>query len=202
MISAVARPAPAQVEVAAHGGVHVDRATESDRVVTEGGASMWATKGEASVIGARLGYWVRPALGLQLDVSRSSNESWFGSTPLPPPSFLNRTTYVSGRGVARTAPTGGLQLFIAAGPALMLHGGTGTNLRSRDTDLGGVLEAGARLRVAGRLGVQLALSNYFYGSRYTAVAPSGHSGSEPTTSPGSAFRHDLLVMTGLVLSWR
>jgi hypothetical protein len=149
---------------------------------------MYATAGEASAFAARLGYWLRPALGLQFDVSRSSNASWEGSTPLPPPSFANRTTYLSARGVARTAPLRRLQLFVAAGPALMLHGGTGTNLRTRNTDVGGVLEVGARLRASAWLGVQLGLSNYFYSSRYTA--------------DGSVFRHDLLVMPGLVLSWR
>jgi hypothetical protein len=149
---------------------------------------MYATAGEASAFAARLGYWLRPALGLQFDVSRSSNASWEGSTPLPPPSFANRTTYLSARGVARTAPLGRLQLLVAAGPALMLHGGTGTNLRTRNTDAGGVLEVGARLRASSWLGVQLGLSNYFYSSRYTA--------------DGSVFRHDLLVMPGLVLSWR
>jgi hypothetical protein len=81
-----------------------------------------------------------------------------------------------------------LQLFAAAGPALMLHGGTGTNLRTRDTDIGGVLEIGARLRASAWLGVQVGLSNYFYSSRYAA--------------DGSVFRHDLLVLPGLVLSWR
>ena len=200
-IAAAIRPAQAQLEVAAHGGVHVDRASQSDRVVTAGGAAMYAGNGEASAFGARLGYWLRPALGLQLDVSRSSNESWFGSTPVPPPSFANRTTYLSARAVARTAPTGNLQLFVAAGPALMFHGGTGTNLRSRDTDVGGVLEAGARLRVAGQLGVQFTLSNYLYGSRYAAVPPFASTGEAPTVAPGNAFVHDFMLMTGLVFSW-
>jgi hypothetical protein len=179
---------PARLELAGHLGVHVDRHAEADRVVTDGGAAMFATAGEASAFGARLGYWLRPRLGLQLDVSRSSNASWEGSTFLPPPSFSNRTTYLSARGVARTAPGRQLQLSAAAGPAVMLYGGTGENLRTRDADLGGVLELGARLRVTQWLGAELAVSNYFYRSRYQ--------------NEGSVFRHDLLIMPGLVFSWQ
>ena len=187
-IAAAGRPAHAQFEVAGHLGLHVDRAEEADRVVTERSAAMYATAGEASAFAARVGYWVRPALGLQLDVTHSSNAAWEGSTPLPPPSFSNRTTYLSARGVARTAPLERLQLFVAAGPALMLHGGTGTNLRTRDTDIGGVLEVGTRWRASDWLGVQLALTNYFYSSSYS--------------SEGGVFRHDPIILPGVVLSWR
>jgi hypothetical protein len=179
---------PARFELAGHLGVHVDRPAEADRVVADGGAAMYATAGEASALSARLGYWLRPALGVQFDVSRSSNSSWEGSTPIPPPGFANRTTYLSARGVVRTSPVRRLHLFAAAGPALMLYGGTGENLRTSDADLGGVLDVGARLRATPWLGIELALSNYFYGSRYR--------------DQGSVFRHDLLILPGLVFSWR
>jgi hypothetical protein len=101
-------------------------------------------------------------------------------------SFANRTTYLSVRGVMRTSPTRPGQLFAAAGPALMLYGGTGENLRTSDANLGGVLEVGARLRITQWLGAELALSNYFYGSRYR--------------DGESVFRHDLLILPGLVFS--
>jgi hypothetical protein len=192
-------PAEAQVEVAVHGGVHVDRAGRPDRVVTEGGAEMWAAEGEASALGARVGYWLRPTLGLQLDLSRSSNASWFGHTPVPPRPFANRTTYLSARGVARTSAERRMSFFAAAGPAVMLHGGPGENLRTRDTELGGVLEGGARLRIAGRLGMELAVSNYLYRTRYAAAAPPALDGTiEPA---GGIWRHDLLLVSGLVYSW-
>jgi hypothetical protein len=190
-IVAVASPCEAQFELAAHGGVHVDRSDRSDRVVTEGGAEMYAAKGEATALSVRFGHWLRPALGVQLAVSRSSNASWFGHTPVPPPDFANRTTYVSARGVARTSPSEWLQLFVAAGPAIMFHSGRGTNLRTRDTDFGAVLEAGARLHVAGRVGFELAVSNYLYSSTYTAAAGEA----------GSVFQDDVLIMPGLVISW-
>jgi hypothetical protein len=179
---------PARLELAGHLGVHVDRPAEADRVVTDGGAAMYATAGEASALSARLGYWLRPRLGIQFDVSHSSNSSWEGSTPIPPPGFANRTTYLSARGVVRTSPVRRLHLFAAAGPALMLYGGTGENLRASDVNLGGVLDVGARLRATPWLGLELALSNYFYGSRYQ--------------DEGSVFRHDLLILPGLVFSWR
>jgi hypothetical protein len=181
---------PARLEFAGHLGVHVDRTEEADRVVTDGGAAMYATSGEASAFAGRLGYWLRPSLGLQLGLSRSSNASWEGSTsitPAGPPGFANRTTYLSARGVVRTSPERRAQLFAAAGPALMLYGGTGENLRTSDADVGGVLEVGGRLRANQWLGVELALSNYFYSSRYR--------------NEGSVFQHDLLILPGLVVSW-
>jgi hypothetical protein len=188
----------AQFEIAGRGGVHVDRAPEHDRLVTEGGAAMYADRGEASALGVRLGYWRRPTLGFQLDLGRSSNASWSGSTPLPPPAFANRTTYLSARVVARTAPARSLQLAIAAGPALMVYGGTGTNLRSRGADVGGVIEASARLRIVHQLAFEVAVSNYFYGSSYVADPTQGGSQAGATRS---VFRHDLLLLPGLVYTW-
>lgn len=181
---------PGRFELAMHLGVHVDRNGESDRVVTDNGAEMYATSGEAGALDGRLGYWVKPSVGLQLDLSRSSNSSWEGSTPVyqsGPPSFANRTTYVSARGVLRTSPLRRFNLFAAAGPAIMLYGGPGTNLRTRDYDVGGVVETGARLRVNALLGVELAVSNYLYHSNYR--------------DGDSVFRHDLLILSGLVFTW-
>lgn len=160
---------------------------------------MYADRGEASAFGARIGYWRRPALGFQLDVSRSSNASWSGSTPLPPPAFANRTTYVSARAVARTAPAKRLSLAVAVGPALMAYGGTGSNLRTRDTDVGGVLEVSSRLRVAGPVAVELAVSNYLYSSSYAASTT--QVGGQ-TGATRSVFRHDPLLLLGLVWAWR
>jgi hypothetical protein len=181
---------PARFEFAGHLGVHVDRTGEADRLVTDGGAAMYATSGEASAFAGRLGYWLRPSLGVQLGLSRSSNASWEGSTPITPagpPGFANRTTYLSARGVVRTSPERRAQLFAAVGPALMLYSGAGENLRTSDVDVGGVLEVGGRLRAKRWLGVELALSNYFYSSRYR--------------NEGRAFQHDLLILPGLVVSW-
>ena len=152
---------------------------------------MFATSGEASAFDGRLGYWIRPSFGLQLGLSRSSNSSWEGSAPVfesEPPSFANRTTYVSVRGVIRTSPARRFGVFAAAGPAIMWYGGTGTNLRTRDYDVGGVLEAGARLRVSHSVAAELALSNYLYSSSYR--------------DGESVFRHDFLILPGLVFSWR
>ena len=195
---------PARFEIAGHLGVHVDRSEEADRVVTDGFGGMYAAPGEASALGGRMGYWIRPALGVQLALSRSSNESWGGSSIFrsaelvqwssslenartSSPGFANRTTYISARGALRTSPARRMHFFAAAGPALMLYGGPGENLRTSDANVGGVLEGGARLRVSQWLAVELALSNYFYGSRYR--------------EEGSVFRHDLLILPGVVVSW-
>ena len=200
----------AQAELSFHAGVHFDRVDHPDRILTNGSSAILATKGEASVVGARGGYWFHPALGLQLDVSRSSNSSWAtapgssprlvnfsgsGAIPSPPPvapsGLVNRTTYLSVRGIVRTAPGGSFQLFAAAGPALIFHSGSGTSLLSRNTDPGGVLEAGFRVRVARRVGVELAVSNYLYDSRFIG----------PADGTISDFRDDVLVTPGLVYSW-
>jgi hypothetical protein len=188
----------AQFEVTISGGFHVDRAPESDRLVTEGGAAMYADRGDASAFGGRIGFWRTPRFGFQLDLSRSSNASWSGSAPLPPPAFANRTTYLSTRAVFRTAPDRRLQFGVAAGPAVMIYGGTGTNLRTRGADVGGVVEASARLRIVHQLALQVAASNYFYGSRYRSDPMQGGSQIAATQS---VFRHDLLLLPGLVYSW-
>lgn len=201
--AALAAPgAQAQWEIALHGGIHADRAERADRfLATPDGGRLEAAQGEATVWGARSTYWHRPQLGFQADVSHSHNESWFGNTSVPPPDFANTTTYLSARAVARTAPARRVQLFVGAGPALMLHGGTGTSYRGRDTDVGGAIEAGARLRLAGRLNFQLAIGNYLYISRYTQASPSTEPVAQPVP-PGNDFKHDVLVLPGLVWSWR
>jgi hypothetical protein len=188
----------AQFEMSVSGGVHVDRAPEHDRVVTERGAAMYADKGEASALGIRLGYWRRPQFGFQFDLSRSSNASWSGSTPLPPPAFANRTTYLSARAVLRTAPTKPIQLALAGGPALMIYAGTGTNLRTQGADVGAVLEVSARLRIVHQLAFEVAVSNYLYGSTYVA-GPIPEGGQAAALS---VFRHDVLLLPGLVYSWQ
>ena len=200
----------AQAELSFHAGVHFDRVNHPDRILTNGSSTILATKGEASVVGARAGYWFHPALGFQLDVSRSSNSSWgtapgssprlvnfsaSSAIPSPPPldpsGLVNRTTYLSARGIVRTAPGGSFQLYAAAGPALIFHGGSGTSLLSRNTDFGGVLEAGFRVRVARKVGVELAVSNYLYDSRFMG----------PTDGTINDFRDDVLVTPGVVVSW-
>jgi opacity protein-like surface antigen len=206
----VVADALAQAELSLHAGVHFDRVDHPDRILTDGNSVVLATKGDATVLGARAGYWFHPALGVQLDLSRSSNSSWArvptstprvvtfsGSGTIPSPSpadpsdFVNRTTYLSVRGIVRTAPGGSFQLYAAAGPALIVHGGSGTSLLSRSTDPGGVLEAGFRVRVARRVGVELAVSNYLYDSRFIG----------PADGTISDFRDDVLVTPGLVYTW-
>jgi hypothetical protein len=184
-VPAVVRPS--RLELSGHLGVHVDHHAEVDRAIIDDNSALYATSGEASAWSGRLGYWLRPRLGLQLDVSNSSNASWQGSTSFPVPDFANRTTYVSARGAIRTSPLGRFNVYAAAGPALMLHGGTGDNLRTSDADPGAVLDVGARLRVTPRLALELSLSNYFYSSRYR--------------DEGRVFRHDLLILPGVVFSW-
>jgi hypothetical protein len=179
---------PGRFDLSGHLGVHVDHNSEADRAISDGTSSIYAASGEASAWSARLGYWARPGRGLQFDVSHSSNASWEGSTSLPAPDFVNLTTYLSARGILRTSPVRPFGVYAAAGPALMLYGGTGDNLRTSDADLGGVLDVGARLRAAPWLEVELSLSNYLYSSEYE--------------TEGRVFRHDLLILPGLVYTWR
>jgi hypothetical protein len=179
---------PGRFDFSGHLGVHVDHNSEADRAISDGTSAIYAASGEASAWSGRLGYWARPTLGLQFDVSHSSNASWEGSTSVPVPEFANLTTYVSARGMIRTSPVRRFGVYAAVGPALMLYGGTGDNLRTSDADFGGVLDVGARLRAASWLEVELSLSNYLYSSEYQ--------------SEGRVFRHDLLILPGLVYTWR
>jgi hypothetical protein len=178
---------PSRIELSRHLGVHLDHHSEADRAIDDGTSAMYAAEGEASAWSVRLGYWVRPTLGLQFDVSHSSNASWEGSASFPIPDFANRTTYVSARGMLRTSPVRRFGVYAAAGPALMLYGGTGDNLRTSDADLGAVLDVGARLRATAWLQLELSLSNYLYSSRYQ--------------TEGEVFRHDLLILPGLAYTW-
>jgi hypothetical protein len=178
---------PSRIELSGHLGVHVDHNSEADRAISDGTHAMYAAAGEASAWSGRLGYWPRPQFGLQFDVSHSSNASWEGSTSFPVSGFANRTTYLSARGMVRTSPVRRFSLYAAAGPALMLYGGTGDNLRTSDADLGGVLDVGARLRATPWLQVELSLSNYLYSSQYQ--------------NEGRVFRHDLLILPGLMYTW-
>lgn len=179
---------PGRFDLSAHLGVHVDHHSEVDRAISDGTSAMYAASGEASAWSARLGYWVQPTLGLQFDVSHSSNASWGGSSSVSVPDFVNLTTYLSARGMIRTSPVRSFGVYAAVGPALMLYGGTGDNLRTSDADFGGVLDVGARLRAASWLELELSLSNYLYSSEYE--------------TEGSVFRHDLLILPGLVYTWR
>jgi hypothetical protein len=178
---------PSRFELSGHLGVHVDHNSEADRAVNDGTSALYSAGGEASAWSGRLGYWVRPSVGLQFDVSHSSNASWEGSTSVPIDGFANRTTYLSARGMARTSAVHRFTAYAAAGPALMLYGGTGDNLRTSDVDLGGVVDVGGRLRATPWLLVELSLSNYLYSSEYQ--------------SEGRVFRHDFLILPGLVYTW-
>jgi hypothetical protein len=179
---------PGRFDLSGHLGVHPDHNSEVDRAISDGTSAIYSAGGEATAWSGRLGYWVRPTRGLHFDVSHSSNASWGGSTSLPAPDFVNLTTYLSARGIFRTSPVRRFGVYAAVGPALMLYGGTGDNLRTSDADLGGVLDVGARLRAAPWLEVELSLSNYLYSSEYE--------------NEGSVFRHDLLILPGLVYAWR
>jgi hypothetical protein len=186
----------AQLEVGVQGGVHIDRADRPDRYVAAAdGGRLDAAPGEAAAWGGRAAYWVRPRLGIQADFTHSRNESWSGSSGAPPPEFSNTTSYFSVRGVVRTNPERGLQLFGAAGPALIRHGGAGFSYLAGDVDVGGLVEVGARVRLTGGLGLQLALSNYLYPSRYAASEATGATGT-------TEFRHDILILPGLTWSWQ
>ena len=63
----------AQFELAGRGGVHVDRASERDRLVTDGGAAMYAERGEASA--RRAASNRLPVRGLPSSVSRAGDDA-------------------------------------------------------------------------------------------------------------------------------
>ncbi len=157
---------------------------------------MESAKGEARAWGLQAGYGVGRHLALEADVSQSHNSSWQGSTTLPPPAFATTTTYFSARAGFRTDVSPSLRLEAKAGPAVIVHGGSGSSSMTRNTDIGGVVELAALVPLTGPLGMTLAAGEYLYASRYRDPYAGRFAGS-PVEPAGSVFRHDLLLQAGL-----
>lgn len=195
-------PASAQVSIALQGGVHAARLDRPERVLFDpaGSIAIEGAKGEARMLGLRLGTWFSDRWGLDGGVAWSSNRSWQGSTTLPPQPFRTQTFFTSATLRARlTSPGSRWGLVAGAGPALIFHGGSGTSLLARSTDLGGLLSLGGSVRVGSRLALTLDVQEYLFGSRFVA-SQSPQFGS--ARSAGSEFRHEFALLAGVAWQTR
>jgi hypothetical protein len=192
----------AQVEVTIHGGVHAARLDRPERALEQPakGISLQNGPGEATTLGLRLGVPLRGRLYLDGGIAWSRNASAQGSVGPGAPDFQTHTIFTSATVQARlTAPESRLDLRLGAGPAVILHQGTGTSLLTRQSDLGGLLSAAAAFSLDGRLGFHLEAQEYLFSSRFAQGYTPPLIGA-PSQPAGERFRHELVLLAGL--SWR
>lgn len=197
-------PAVAQVVVSVHGGVHAARLDRPERAVLVPGAgiALQGGKGEATTFGVRVGGWLSNRLGIDAGIAVSNNHSWNGGAPLGlmVEEFETRTVFSSATLRARlTSPNSRLGLSIGAGPAVIFHGGSGTSLLTRNTDVGGLIDVAGGVRVSSRLAITLNLQEYLFASTF-AQPYSGQFQGDQVRPAGSQFRHEFVLLTGL--AWR
>jgi hypothetical protein len=197
-------PLIGQVVVSMHGGVHAARLDRPERAVRVPGAGidLHGAKGEATTFGIRVGSWLSNRWGIDGGIAVSTNHSWNGGAPfgLMIEEFETRTVFTSATVRARlTSPTSRLGLSIGAGPAVIFHGGSGTSLLTRNTDLGGLVDLVGNVGLTSRLGITLNLQEYLFASSF-AEPYTGQFLGDPVRPAGSQFRHEFVLLTGI--SWR
>jgi hypothetical protein len=194
-------PAVAQVSVLVQGGVHAARLDRPERMLRQATRGTWieGTAGEATTFGLRLGTWLSSRWGVDAGLAWSRNRSWQGSVGGTPPDFETHTIFSSVTARARlTPPDSRWGLQVGAGPALMLHAGSGRSLLTRNTDVGALVNIGGSLQLDPRLALTLDAHEYLFSSRfaepYTPVL-----GGAPLPA-GSRFRREFVLLAGLF--WR
>ena len=196
--------ATGQVEVTVQGGIHAARLGRPERAVEQPtqGISIQADRGEATTFGLRVGGWLSNRWGIDGGLALSRNHSWQGGTPMgiPPGQFENRSVFASATLRGRlTPPESRLGLTVGAGPALIFHGGSGTSLLTRNTDVGGLLDVGGSMRLSSRLAFTLDVQQYLFSSSF-AEPYAGQFVGDPIQPAGSHFRHEFVILGGF--TWR
>ena len=133
---------------------------------------------------------------------RSRNRAWNGSTVLSVPGerFETRIIFTSATFRARlSAPERRWGLSLGAGPALIIHEGSGTSLLTRSTDIGGVIDLAGSVGLSSRLGVTLNLQQYAFSSSF-AETYEGQFIGDAIQPAGSRFRHEFVTLAGV--TWR
>jgi hypothetical protein len=207
LLAAPLSAAAAQVEISLQGGIHAARLDRPERAAIDPGAGMHieATKGEASTFGLRVGKWLSNRWGVDGGVALSRNRSWRGSVSIPigvenASDFQTQTIFSSATLKARiTPPHSRFGLILGAGPALIFHRGSGESLLTRNTDVGGLVDVGASVRLSSRLAFTLDLHQYLFSSHF-AQPYFGQFVGDPIQPAGSQFRHEVVILAGI--SWR
>lgn len=195
----------AQVSVTVQGGVHAARLDRPERAVRDPAqqVALEAGKGEATTFGLRIGGWLSRRWGIDGGFALSRNRSWNGGAPMGFPVWEFQTQLLFSSATLRlrlTAPDSRLGLVVGAGPALIVHRGSGTSLLTRNTDLGGLVDVGGSLRVSSRVAATMNVHQYLFSSRF-GEAYSGQFLGDPIQPAGSRFRHELVILAGLAWRW-
>jgi Outer membrane protein beta-barrel domain len=200
LLSIAATPAAAQVEITVHGGLHraagVSQAREQPSSTTAGGSSRLL--GEATTAGARIGVGLSDRWQIDGGVAWSRSSNWEGAVSRSLPSFEAGTLFIGStvQGFL-TEPDARLGVFAGAGPALIIERGHGTST-DRRTNLGGMLAAGAVMRLDHQFSVRLDAQQYLFSSVFEETY-TPHLGLAPIPH-ASRLRHDFVLLAGF--SWR
>jgi hypothetical protein len=191
--------ATAQLSVTVQGGIHAARLDRPERELIQPGRDLFVegARGEATTFGLRAGTWWSPRLGMDAGVAWSRNTSWEGGfAGTMPPDFETNTIFTSATLRARlTRPGAAVGLVAGAGPAMVVHAGSGTSLLSRTTDFGGLVTLGGSLRMTEEFSLTTDVQQYFFSSRFSSSYVDVSTGA--IRPAGSQGRHEFVILAGL-----
>jgi hypothetical protein len=200
---AAARPAQAQnVELAAFGGIHAARLNRPERTLDQParGVSLQSAPGEATAMGFRVSAPLSGAWRWDVGLVWSRNRSAVGGFGRVAPDFETNTIFTSATVRARLTPGASrFALAAGAGPALVLHEGSGTSLLSRQADLGAVLSLAGTMNLDGRMGIRIDAQEYLFSSTFRDSYAPSFTGGAAAQPAGPQFRHEFVILAGL--SW-
>jgi hypothetical protein len=193
--------AHAQLEITAHGGVDAARLDRPERALVQParGISLQSAPGEARALGLRASGVVAPRWRWDGGMVWSRNRSALGTVGPKAPDFETHTLFLSASMQALLLPSEArVGLRAGAGPALIVHQGSGSSLLTRQTDLGAMLSLSSQYSLDGRLAIRLDAQQYLFSSSFREPYAGQWLGA-PVQPAGSRFRHELVVLAGL--SW-
>ena len=189
------------MEIAVQGGVDAARLDRPERSLVQParGISLRSAPGEARALGLRASGVVALRWRLDGGLVWSRNRSALGTVGPKAPAFETHTLFLSTSMQALLLPPEARAgLRVGAGPALIVHQGSGTSLLTRQADVGAMLNLSGQYSLDGRLAIRLDAQEYLFSSSFREPY-AGESVGAPVQPAGSQFRHELVVLAGL--SW-
>ena len=196
-----ARTAHAQLEISVQGGVDAARLDRPERTLLQParGISLQSAPGEARALGLRASGVIAPRWRWDGGLVWSRNRSALGTVGPKAPEFETHTLFLSASMQALLLqPEARVGLRVGAGPALIVHQGSGSSLLTRQTDLGAMLNLSSQYSLDGRLAIRLDAQEYLFSSSFREPYAGQFLGA-PVQPAGSQFRHELVLLAGL--SW-